>query len=363
MIKKILLTAILTFVPISQSLAQSDEEAAQREALAEAQQSLQEAAARVAELSSDLSPARSQVFNFLKDSKRAMLGVSIASSSEDEKAGANVQAVSPGGPAEKAGLETGDKLLSINGQLLGGDGNAASEVLEILSELMPGDEVVIEYERDNVIADTVVVAERRTPALLAPIAPLTSLSHGKIIINTDDSQIPKQFSINASDFPDSNTNAAVFLIAESRFYSGLELVNLNNTDLANYFNNENGLLVVDVPEDFPIDLRGGDVLQSIDGRSVETSRQAFKVLDTYETDETLTFNILRGSDYLDLQMIVPEKVALEQLSNIESINIMNDGEELLINGLHLDFEENHVVVEDNGADVKTVIVEGNGVDL
>lgn len=388
--KRLFLVALLMLVgPV---FAQADEQAtAQKQELREAHEALREAAERVAELSRYASPTRSHVFKFLSDGDRAMLGVSIAPSTAVEKAGAQILGVSPGGPADEAGLQSGDILLAINGQRLDGTAsNAAEKVLKVMSGLKPGDEVVLEYDRDGTLAETVVVAERRTPGLIAPIAPLPPLApaaplveHRKIIINGDDVTDDIDFSV--ADL--SGNGAAAFFIGGNQFYSGLELVNLSNPDLAGYFDNADGLLVVDVPDDFPADLRGGDILQSIDGRAPESSRKAFKILQSYETDETVTLSVFRDGDSMDLQLLIPEATkpafsfgdlhsipGLEALIDEENIEVWRSkagelsGElekvlhDKFINGFHFEFEDGEVHLDDqvNGEiEARTITIHKN----
>jgi len=68
------------------------------------------------------------------NSHRAYLGIQIA---DTNGSGVYVQSVTPGGPAEKAGLESGDVIKSVNGQRTPSVDNLTS----VLSELKPGQTV------------------------------------------------------------------------------------------------------------------------------------------------------------------------------------------------------------------------------
>lgn len=273
----------------------------------QAREELRAAANRVAELSADLSPARGLAFRFLTDVNRAMLGVSI-SSAEDE-AGVRLNSVSPGGPADEAGLQSNDVLLAINGVRLDDPelDNPSSAVLEVMSELEPGDEVNLEYSRDGVISNAVVTAERRTPHSFAPIAPLTPLP---------------------PDAPVPAAHPRIFSrMLGGGFAGGLELVKLN-PDLGNYFGTSQGLLVVSVPEDFPADVRGGDVLLSIDGREPTDPHHAFRILHSYETGETVNLEVLRDRDELDVSFEVPENQGFKHLGLLGKGGLMELAEGL-----------------------------------
>jgi putative serine protease PepD len=73
--------------------------------------------------------------------ERPYLGLTTAAGS----AGVEVQAITPGGPAQRAGLRSGDVVVSV-------DGHAVSEPDDITAALdgnAPGDSVEIEVERDG----------------------------------------------------------------------------------------------------------------------------------------------------------------------------------------------------------------------
>jgi len=73
---------------------------------------------------------------------------------------------------------------------------------------------------------------------------------------------------------------------------GMELRELN-ADLAEYFSVDRGILVLNVDEDSRLGLRAGDVILSIDGRAVEETRDVYRILGSYETDEAVTFTVMR----------------------------------------------------------------------
>lgn len=67
--------------------------------------------------------------------------------------GVIVSSVNPDGSADKAGLEAGDVILSVDGKEI----NSGSRLQEILSEKRPGDEMEMEYSRKNVLKKTTLV--------------------------------------------------------------------------------------------------------------------------------------------------------------------------------------------------------------
>jgi putative serine protease PepD len=73
--------------------------------------------------------------------ERPYLGVSTAAGS----AGVEVQEVTPGGPAQRAGLRSGDVVRSVDGRTV----SEPDDVTGALDGKQPGDSVTVEVERDG----------------------------------------------------------------------------------------------------------------------------------------------------------------------------------------------------------------------
>ena len=72
-------------------------------------------------------------------SKTPIIGASLNFNSQSDQAGASVQQVTPGGPADKAGLKAGDVITAVNGQPIE-DGTA---LITAIRSLSPGDTVTL----------------------------------------------------------------------------------------------------------------------------------------------------------------------------------------------------------------------------
>jgi putative serine protease PepD len=73
--------------------------------------------------------------------ERPYLGVSTAAGA----AGVEVQEVTPGGPAQRAGLRSGDVVLSVDGRTV----SEPDDITDALDGSEPGDSVTVEVERDG----------------------------------------------------------------------------------------------------------------------------------------------------------------------------------------------------------------------
>src|SRR5207253_125328 len=78
--------------------------------------------------------------------------------SQTDKIGARLEAVTPGGPAAKAGLKVGDIITKFNGTSLAGaqaededESGPSAKLVELARKLEPGDTVQVEYRSGDVI--------------------------------------------------------------------------------------------------------------------------------------------------------------------------------------------------------------------
>jgi S1-C subfamily serine protease len=81
------------------------------------------------------------------------------------------------------------------------------------------------------------------------------------------------------------------------FFSGsplgrLELAPLN-ADLGRYFGTDDGVLVISVPTDSALGLKGGDVVLRVDGREPSGPSHLLRILRSYEAGESFKLDIMR----------------------------------------------------------------------
>src|SRR5437867_433230 len=99
--------------------------------------------------------------------------------SQTDKIGARLEAVTPGGPAAKAGLKVGDIITKFNGTSLAGaqaededESGPSAKLVELARKLEPGDTVQVEYRRGG---DVILSIDGRKP---------TSPSHAMRILHS-----------------------------------------------------------------------------------------------------------------------------------------------------------------------------------
>ena len=119
--------------------------------LEEAQRQLEEAAREMAELGiqtdSDI-----EVFRHIRaGGRKAMLGINIGVGDGGAGTGVMVEGVTPGGPADQAGLKAGDVITKVGETSLTAESSRASnrKLLERMRDVEPGEDVKLVYQRDG----------------------------------------------------------------------------------------------------------------------------------------------------------------------------------------------------------------------
>jgi S1-C subfamily serine protease len=304
--KHLMLVCLLAMSAVA--AAQTTTDTAKREAeetkirakLDEARARLDKAAREVAEYSTQLGreamggDVRAIVIN---GDRRAVLGVQIDNASD--KAGARVMHVSPGGAAEEAGLRDGDVIVSIDGKSIAGSSSAGQAVVEQMRNVKPDQKVKVRVLRDGKNKDFVVTArpmlfDRRIfsmgPDMIGPagagaVGPMGHMGAIPMI---------KQF--------------RAFLPGE---FGGMELASLT-PKLGAYFGTNEGVLVVQAPDNEVFKLEDGDVIQSIDGRKPDDGAHAMRILRSYRSGEKVNLNVLRQRKPLTLAITMPDRPEFDE---------------------------------------------------
>ncbi|MBI4502034.1 MAG: PDZ domain-containing protein [Gemmatimonadetes bacterium] len=203
-----------------------------------------------------------------------------------DDSGVVVRAVTPGTPAEKAGLKAGDVITSFNGVRLTGIDDADVTLRRQAEGLDIGDTVAVEFRRGSEKHSAKMIAEDLGPNAFAFGFGGDSSMRFKM---PDVSVLPRQFE---------------FGMLPGRWMD-MELVALNK-DLGEYFGTTEGVLVVRAPRDSALALKAGDVILSIDGRKPNTPPQALRILRSYERGESFQIQVLRQKKKITLTARVPE---------------------------------------------------------
>ncbi len=233
---------------------------------------------------------------------RPKIGVIVQTeeSAETESIGAELIAVSPGGPAEQAGLEAGDVITRANGESLA-SGRSDREgpghrFVEIVRSLDVGDTLHVEYRRgDENQTATIVTEDMGSGAFSYSFSSDSPMRlRGRLAPRI---AIPPQ--------PDIHIEVPHVWRLPTRWLD-MELVTLDE-ELGEYFGTREGLLVVRAPRDESLNLKSGDVILSIDGRKPKSPSQALRIMRTYDVGESMNIEIMRNKSRTTVTAAVPER--------------------------------------------------------
>lgn len=254
---------------------------------------MQQAAQRMAQLSLQMQEPMLARLSHMFDPNRAVLGVSIADNRDSQNnPGVRVLAVTPGGPADQAGLRAGDTITSINGTVLraGAQQSAADQLMEFMDKVKPGDTLKLDYVRADKPRSVTLKAGKLSdysfafdvppPPPVPPVSPLQPLQP--------------------------NNLRALFPQGWWGAWSNMQLTQLTSS-LGQYFGTDKGLLVVRAPRDVALKLEDGDVIQKIGNREPVTPSQAMRMLYSYAPGESFTLHVLRKGKSLSLRVTAPAK--------------------------------------------------------
>jgi S1-C subfamily serine protease len=234
-------------------------------------------------------PRAPRAFAFAFSDHRGRIGVIVRTdaSAETDKIGAKIEGVTPGGPADKAGIKVGDIITSFNGAPLAGvkaeDDDASgpgTKLVELARKLEPNDTVQVDFRRGNDTKRATLVTED--------------------LGGNFRMEMPEPHGMLMPRMPEMN-----FEFFESP-WGDLRFVSLN-PDLGEYFGTKEGVLVVKAPGDSSLPVKSGDVILSIGGRKPANPEHAMRILHSYEKGETVSIEIMRKQKRLTVAWKVPTR--------------------------------------------------------
>jgi hypothetical protein len=231
--------------------------------------------------------------------RRARLGIKVnLQARETDSLGAYVESVTPNGPAAAAGLRSGDLITKVDGKSVLSGGAAAGDrdarqslpglrLIELAARLEPSDTVAVEFLRGK---------DRRTVSLVTEDEPdmvMVGPGGGHPFVMRFRGDGPHdEVRLPAGDFMDMGPGQRFEFLAGSPL-GDLELAPLN-TDLGQYFGTTEGVLVIRAPKNGALGLKGGDVVQAVDGRKPAGPSHLMRILRSYDRGETFKLDILRN---------------------------------------------------------------------
>ena len=233
---------------------------------------------------------------------------------EDEGA-LTVLGLTPGGGAEKAGIQRGDVLVAVNGQPVADE---AGSVGDLLSGLTAGDTVSVEMIRDDeaMTFDVVTTSFMRNFNVLVDDIDINVPGMGErrevIIMNSEGEPIEiPGFPAAASAAPAVSFSAPAvsFFPAAPILGRETELIS-NHAGLATYFGTDEGVIVLRIDEENPLNLRSGDVILTINQENLSRPVELGRLLSlSGKAGDPVTLEVMRNNVLTQLQGSIPEPMA------------------------------------------------------
>jgi predicted metalloprotease with PDZ domain len=260
------------------------DQAALQARLDAARRRLEAAAQQMAALSAQMYRPMMRRFGVFAGPPHGLIGVQLGRSRGE--AGASVREVSPGGPAQRAGVRAGDLIVAVNGKDVRGR-RPARRVVALLRSVRPGDAVRLRVLRGGKTRDFTVTAQPFGGGFVFArrFAHLPHLPALKALADWDGPEIIRG------------------PVAD------MELARLTPA-LGRYFGAETGVLVVRAPPGGALGLQGGDVILSIGGRKPIDSSHAIRILASYDPGEKITLQVLRLHRRISIATTMPAAPAM-----------------------------------------------------
>lgn len=331
---------------------QDEEMEAAREELSRAHRELREASREVASAHRELARANAmhREIRVVNLGERPVIGVVLGSQVAE---GVQITGVSPDGPADKAGIETGDILVSIRDINLEKNKGAGREaIFEVMADSEHGEELALTVKRGDETLDFLVQPELREPrswqslvriaeaesvhglsdrheihierieipdidheAIAAQAEALReSLEERRFVFVSPDSEdfefdgeFDGEFDIEYGTYSD----VAEHAMREANVWfgfphtQGLELATVN-PGLGDYFKTDRGVLVIKAREDNSYELRSGDVILKVAASEVDSPTDLVRALREIEPGDEIEIHIKRNRRDVTLKVTMPE---------------------------------------------------------
>lgn len=323
--------------------AQSNPTPAQQKELDAARAAVERAAERLAELTAKYGDADAPIRVERRVLRKPVIGVVLA---PDDKAGTRIAGVTPDSAAASAGLKSGDRIVSIDGKPIDAASGSArvDQTRDLLASVDAQTPVKLAYVRDGK-NQTVTLVPKVSDRLMFISGPdgdadtdvrVFQLGDGQVKVIADrvrgdarmDAEAMESIARRAAilDGEQAQWSAAIApgvhnevirlvgdckgkdcnlpVLAEAFRWNGLNLASVDD-GLGRYFGTTDGVLVLSTGKELE-GLQAGDVIQRIDGKAVNSPRQAMDALRAQPAAAKVRVEYLRDRKTGTAQVTVPK---------------------------------------------------------
>ncbi|TAN02540.1 MAG: PDZ domain-containing protein [Rhodanobacteraceae bacterium] len=302
--------------PPASAHAQIDSATTQQQ-MAALQVRMQALASQMAELSAKIGDeARASALHYLANGRRVMLGIAA----RHTRNGWEIEAVTPGGPAAKAGLQVGDLITGV-GIDADTDHRDASHLAASPGNLFDSGSGLFDFEgvknvhltvlRDDKTLHFDVTPERMQAVDWQATARAAEQAANQATARVRSPEFQRQLQQSIDEAMKSAAAAHSIALKDRRWmvlppWFGLNLAPLNS-DLGSYFGAQHGALVLSRNgKQFP-ELQPGDVITRIGGQAVARPEDAMRALRETPNNKPVDVTVRRHGKTLTLVMKVPPR--------------------------------------------------------
>ena len=294
--------------PATSGAAQSAQAAADQQRMAALQARMNDLARQMAALSTKLGDeANATALHYLSDSRRGMFGMAVVGTND----GLRVDAVTPGGPAERAGIKAADTITRIDGKPVGAHRGAGESALW---HAQAGKPIALTVDREGKLHELHVTPERLQASDWEAIARQAQLAADQATAQVRSPEFQKQIqqsiedAMKGAEAARAGADAAraqaeaaregaaaaregataareaagrarerAWIALRSAPWFGLNLAPLN-PGLGSYFGTDRGALVLSRDDQQFPELQPGDVISAVGGQTVARPEDATRAL-------------------------------------------------------------------------------------
>ena len=235
---------------------------------------------------------------------RPGLGVVLAANTAAK--GVRVAAVTPDSPAMKAGLHSGDVLLTIDGKTIAGSGTeAVDSARAMLGDLRQGQVVNVGYARAGKTGTASVTADKITRMMAFNRGDFDSMPgmHDRMMLPPNvEMEIERAGPMRHC--PPGRDDCQLPALYEAFRWQGLNLASVD-ASLGRYFGANKGVLVLSNGPELQ-GLQSGDVIQRVAGNDVGSPREVMRALRDKDVGSQLKLDVLRDRKPVSVSITVPE---------------------------------------------------------
>ncbi len=241
----------------------------------------------------------------------SQIGVSIRDAESADRSGVVIDAVTPGSPADRAGIKKGDLVVEFDGEHV----RSARQFSRLVQETPPGRSVKATLVRDGRRTDVQLTPDTRTADVLIDGDALQR----RLTERLGDLQLEKRLgNLNLSErLGDLELDELARLPRDfaaeddssTRPRLGVTVQELT-PQLAAYFGVKEGVLVSSVSDGSPAargGLKAGDVIMMVNHEPIRTSEDLIGALRQTKTGESLVLRLVRDKKEIESRVSLPAR--------------------------------------------------------